>query len=79
MLSDIFGKLFPGLIYLFATQQHCGDCDGRGQPSVTAARRARAHTHTQPRGKGLADVRGQGCCCYDAMAAAPWEAGEGVE
>lgn len=24
--------------------------------------------------KGLVGVRGQGCCCYDAMATAPWEA-----
>lgn len=34
--------------------------------------RERTHNHE----KGLVDVRGQGCCCYDAMAAAPWEAGE---
>lgn len=52
-------------------QHRCGS-DGRGQPCVTAALHARAHTQT--RGRGLVGVRGRGCCCYDAMATAPWEA-----
>lgn len=45
------GKLFPRTgVCLFVTQQHCGSCDGRGQPSVTAARHARAHTHNHEKG-----------------------------
>lgn len=32
-----------------------------------------ASTHTNTRVEPV-DAHGQGCCCYDAMATAPWEA-----
>lgn len=46
---------------------------GGSRVSRACDRSASADTNVR---KGLADARGQGCCCYDAMATAPWEACE---
>lgn len=47
--------------------QHCASVTSRGRPRVVSER-----TQTGV----LVDARSQGCCCYDAMATAPWEACE---
>lgn len=51
--------------------QHCDSFASRGQLRVVRDGRT-----LETPDRGLVDAHGQGCCCYDAMATAPWEACE---